>query len=44
MAPAFGRVLDDRKLWPKDLLRHRGNMFSYGACADKYADLFRSLV
>ncbi len=44
LAPAFGQVLDQRGRWPAALLRERAGAFSYGACADAYAGLLRSLV
>jgi glycosyltransferase involved in cell wall biosynthesis len=44
MAPAFGQILDERANWPPDRLRARAAAFSYSACADEYARLFRSLV
>ncbi len=44
LAPAFGRLLDERQTWPAEQLRQRAQMFTYGACADKYASLFRSLA
>lgn len=44
MALAFGLILDDRDRWPRERLRGRAAAFSYEACADRYAHLFRSLV
>jgi glycosyltransferase involved in cell wall biosynthesis len=44
LASALGRVLEDRRQWPSGLLRERADAFSYAACADAYARLFRSLV
>jgi glycosyltransferase involved in cell wall biosynthesis len=44
LAPAFNRLLDERENWPSERLQERARAFSYGACADKYATLFRSLV
>ncbi len=44
LAPAFARILDERAKWPPDRLRARAASFSYSACADEYARLFRSLV
>ena len=44
LAPAFGRLLQNRQEWPTERLRERANAFSYGACADAYAKLFHSLV
>ncbi|MEA2740106.1 MAG: hypothetical protein QOH05_3413 [Acetobacteraceae bacterium] len=44
LAPAFGRILDERAAWAPDRLRARAAAFSYEACADAYARLFRSLV
>ena len=44
LAPAFGQLLDERDRWPAAMLRARASAFSYGACADEYASLFRSLV
>jgi glycosyltransferase involved in cell wall biosynthesis len=44
LAPALGRILDERETWSPDMLRARAEAFSYGACADGYARLFRSLA
>jgi glycosyltransferase involved in cell wall biosynthesis len=44
LASAMGRILDERNRWSRERLRSRARAFSYGACADGYADLFRSLV
>jgi glycosyltransferase involved in cell wall biosynthesis len=44
MALAFSRILRERVNWPKDRLRARASAFTYSACADGYAHLFRSLV
>ena len=44
LAPAFGRILDERARWPRERLRARAAEFSYGECADNYARLFRGLV
>ena len=44
LALAFGRLLDERDRWPADRLRARARLFSYEACADGYANLFRALV
>ncbi len=44
LAFALGRVLEDRRQWSSDSLRGRAESFSYAACADEYARLFRSLV
>lgn len=44
LAPAFERILEERMKWPRDHLQARAAGFSYGACADNYARLFRSLV
>jgi glycosyltransferase involved in cell wall biosynthesis len=44
MALAFSRILRERVNWPKDRLRARASGFTYSACADGYAHLFRSLV
>ena len=44
LAAALGRVLQDRRRWPSESLRGRAEAFSYAACADGYAGLFRSLV
>jgi glycosyltransferase involved in cell wall biosynthesis len=44
LAPAFGRILDDRARWPRERLLARAGAFSYAACADEYARLFRQLV
>ncbi len=44
LAPAFTRILDEREKWPRDGLRARAAQFSYEACADGYARLFRGLV
>lgn len=44
LAPAFGQLLDERSQWPAATLRARAGAFSYGACADEYASLFRSLA
>lgn len=44
LAPAFSKMLDERDKWPRDRLRQRAGAFSYAACADNYADLFRSLA
>ncbi len=44
LAPAFGRILDEQSRWPAETLRARASAFSYQACADQYAGLFRSLV
>jgi glycosyltransferase involved in cell wall biosynthesis len=44
LGPAMGRILDERERWPRERLRSRGRAFSYEACADGYAQLFRSLV
>jgi len=44
LALAFGRILDERDAWPRERLRARAADFSYGACADGYASLFRRLV
>ena len=44
LAPAFGRILDERETWPEERLRERARAFSYDACADAYAGLFRNLV
>ena len=38
------RILDEREKWPRDGLRARAAQFSYEACADGYARLFRGLV
>lgn len=43
LAPAFGQLLDQRDRWPAAKLRKRAGAFSYGACADEYASLFRAL-
>lgn len=44
LASALGRVLQERGQWPSGRLRGRAEAFSYAACADDYARLFRSLV
>lgn len=44
LASALGRVLEERQQWPSGRLRERAQAFSYAACADEYARLFRSLV
>jgi glycosyltransferase involved in cell wall biosynthesis len=44
LATGLGRILDERGRWPRNGLRARAGLFSYGACADGYAQLFRSLV
>lgn len=44
LALAFGRILDERDRWSGDWVRARAGAFSYGACADAYARLFRALV
>jgi glycosyltransferase involved in cell wall biosynthesis len=44
LAAGFARVLQERRRWPKDQLRARASAFTYGACADSYARLFRSLI
>jgi glycosyltransferase involved in cell wall biosynthesis len=44
MARAFSRVLDERGRWAADHLRARAGKFTYGACADGYARLFRDLL
>jgi glycosyltransferase involved in cell wall biosynthesis len=44
LALGFGRILDERALWPRDRLRARAAAFSYGACAEGYEELFRRLV
>jgi glycosyltransferase involved in cell wall biosynthesis len=44
LAPAFGRLLDERERWPAYQLRERAGAFSYQVCADEYARLLRSLV
>lgn len=44
LAPALGRILDDRAQWPSERLQARAEEFSYHACADQYARLFHSLV
>jgi len=44
LAPAFGRILDERAAWPRERLQARAEAFSYRACADQYAHLFQSLV
>ena len=44
LASALGRVLQDREQWPSGRLRGRAEAFSYAACADQYARLFRRLV
>jgi glycosyltransferase involved in cell wall biosynthesis len=44
LAPAFSRLLDERIKWNSQLLRERAMAFSYSACADGYAKLFRNLV
>jgi glycosyltransferase involved in cell wall biosynthesis len=44
LAPAFSRILQERGQWPKDRLKARAGAFTYEACADSYARLFRSLV
>jgi glycosyltransferase involved in cell wall biosynthesis len=44
LAAGFGQVLQERPRWPKEQLRARASAFTYGACADSYARLFRSLI
>jgi glycosyltransferase involved in cell wall biosynthesis len=44
LAPAFGRLLDDRAAWPAERLRERASAFSYGVAAEAYVRLFQSLV
>jgi glycosyltransferase involved in cell wall biosynthesis len=44
LAAGFGRVLQERRKWPKERLWARASAFTYEACADSYARLFRSLV
>jgi glycosyltransferase involved in cell wall biosynthesis len=44
LAPAFGRILDERDNWPRNRLRARARAFSYETCADGYARLFRRLA
>jgi glycosyltransferase involved in cell wall biosynthesis len=44
LALGFSRVLRERSRWPKDRLRARAGAYTYRACADSYAHLFRSLV
>ena len=44
LAGALDQVLEDRRRWPSAYLCERANAFSYAACADGYARLFRSLV
>ncbi len=44
LAPAFGRILDERAKWPRERLQARAEAFTYRACADRYAHLFRSLI
>jgi exopolysaccharide biosynthesis WecB/TagA/CpsF family protein len=44
LASGLARLHGARARWPADLLRERAGAFSYRACADAYARLFRSLV
>lgn len=44
LAPAFNQMLDERDKWPRERLRQRAGAFSYRACADGYAELFKSLA
>jgi glycosyltransferase involved in cell wall biosynthesis len=44
LASGLDRLLSARTVWPADTLRERAGEFSYGACADAYARLFRTLV
>jgi glycosyltransferase involved in cell wall biosynthesis len=44
LAPAFSRVLRERANFPRERLRARAASFTYKACADGYARLFRSLI
>ncbi|HEY0185252.1 MAG TPA: glycosyltransferase [Rhodopila sp.] len=41
---ALGRILDEKRSWPGNYLRTRARAFSYAACADAYAALFRRLA
>ena len=44
LAPAFSQIMAQRARWPSAMLRARANEVSYGACADNYWKLFRSLA
>jgi glycosyltransferase involved in cell wall biosynthesis len=44
LASGLDQLLTERSLWPADRLRERAGDFSYQACADAYARLFRALV
>jgi glycosyltransferase involved in cell wall biosynthesis len=44
MADAFSRLLDDRQHWSRERLRDRANTFTYSACVEQYAKLFRTLT
>ncbi len=44
LASGLDQLLSERELWPADQLRERACEFSYDACADAYARLFRNLV
>ena len=44
LAPAFSQIIAQQGRWPSAMLRARANEFSYGACADNYWRLFRSLA
>jgi glycosyltransferase involved in cell wall biosynthesis len=44
LAPALGRILDERDRWPRKRLQARAREFSYDACADGYEWLFRSVA
>jgi glycosyltransferase involved in cell wall biosynthesis len=44
LAPALSRVLNERGRWSGDHLRARASKYTYGACADGYAGLFRGLM
>jgi glycosyltransferase involved in cell wall biosynthesis len=44
LARGMADLLDQRDRWPDARLRARASMFSYDACADAYARLFRLLV
>jgi len=44
LAEGLGRILHERVRWPAERLRARANEFTYSACADRYWQLFQSLV
>ncbi len=44
LASGLDQLLHHRDLWPAERLRKRAGEFSYNACADAYARLFRDLV